>query len=584
MTDIVQQIKNSFFLIRTTCSTDYGTGHLRRSMVIAEELIRRGKQVRILTEENELALAIAADRNFVIFIDTDALLPVDYNKHWEEISILIFDLPRFQKGASHHYEDADIMRIAMRYDEAGIPVVSLGHVNHLTRAFRAVIDLYPGKTIHSANYISGPEYVILDPVYQEKTDTCRKKEGILLSMGGTDPFDIGFRVLQALLAADSDEKITVVMGAGYGEERMQAIKNLGKENKRLQFLVAADNMLELIRKARVAIVGFGTTAFECMSQGTPCLTFSHYKWQEPSAIFFDDLKCCKYISCAQDGISTDELNATISAILKDQEFLGEISQVSKTLVDGKGVGRIADILEKFADQKDDMVLDTLFILAHPGDEILGCGGTILKKIRQGHKVGIVFLGEGYTSRFDELDKEFIISNMGKQITSAVQQVMDKLGVNIWYNYQFSDNSFDKHSFLDFVKLVEQLIRRHQPKEIFTHYPSDLNIDHRITFDAVQTACRPLKEHTVKTIFSVEVPSSSDWDLTRPHPAPNWVVDISEVLDLKLGLAACYKTEIREDPHPRSLEGIRQRAMHWGRLFGLNAAEIFFLQRHITHDV
>ena len=41
----------------------------------------------------------------------------------------------------------------------------------------------------------------------------------------------------------------------------------------------------------------------------------------------------------------------------------------------------------------------LVVAAHPDDEVLGCGGTILKAKEAGATVAVLFLGEGISARF-----------------------------------------------------------------------------------------------------------------------------------------------------------------------------------------
>ena len=39
------------------------------------------------------------------------------------------------------------------------------------------------------------------------------------------------------------------------------------------------------------------------------------------------------------------------------------------------------------------------IAAHPDDEVLGCGGTLLKHVDEGDKVYILFVTEGVSGRY-----------------------------------------------------------------------------------------------------------------------------------------------------------------------------------------
>ena len=42
----------------------------------------------------------------------------------------------------------------------------------------------------------------------------------------------------------------------------------------------------------------------------------------------------------------------------------------------------------------------LIFAAHPDDEVLGCGGTIAYHRHKGDEVGVCYLSEGVSSRFD----------------------------------------------------------------------------------------------------------------------------------------------------------------------------------------
>jgi LmbE family N-acetylglucosaminyl deacetylase len=65
-----------------------------------------------------------------------------------------------------------------------------------------------------------------------------------------------------------------------------------------------------------------------------------------------------------------------------------------------------------------------------------------------------------------------------------------LGVDSLTFYQLPDNAFDTISLLSIVRIVEREVEEFTPDVTFTHFAHDLNIDHRRTFEAVLTACRP----------------------------------------------------------------------------------------------
>lgn len=218
----------------------------------------------------------------------------------------------------------------------------------------------------------------------------------------------------------------------------------------------------------------------------------------------------------------------------------------------------------------------LIIAAHPDDEILGCGGIITRLNKEGYKITTLILGEGVTSRDDLRDIKKREKNI-LELKEEAKRANAILGVKEVFFHDFPDNRFDTVPLLDIVKVIEKIKNKIKPDIIFTHYEKDLNIDHQITYKAVITATRPIKEETVKEIYSFEIPSSTEWSYPLSF-SPNVFYDISETIDVKLGALEEYKTELREDPHPRSSEGVKLNAKYWGMKVGLEYAEAFKIVR------
>src|SRR3989344_1543581 len=143
----------------------------------------------------------------------------------------------------------------------------------------------------------------------------------------------------------------------------------------------------------------------------------------------------------------------------------------------------------------------LIVAAHPDDEILGAGGTLLKHRRAGDRLSILFLGDGVTSRDPRAST--------KERSQQAKLVARALGAQQVYMHQLPDNQFDTLPLLDLSKKVEAVVSKVKPEVIYTNYINDLNIDHRLTCQAVLTACRPQPGSTVKKILSWETLSSPE---------------------------------------------------------------------------
>lgn len=219
----------------------------------------------------------------------------------------------------------------------------------------------------------------------------------------------------------------------------------------------------------------------------------------------------------------------------------------------------------------------MVIAAHPDDEILGCGGTVARLIKEGNEGYTLILGEGVTSRYDQRNRE--TKKQIKELMESMKQANITIGVNKIKCYECPDNYFDHTPLLEFVKMVDYEIKVYKPDLIFTHYRNDLNIDHRITYQAVITATRPMQNESVKEIYSFEVLSSTEWNYPTTF-SPNVFFDITDTLNTKLEALGCYDSEMRDNRHPRSMTGVWNNAKMWGLKSGLEYAEAFELVRCI----
>jgi LmbE family N-acetylglucosaminyl deacetylase len=227
----------------------------------------------------------------------------------------------------------------------------------------------------------------------------------------------------------------------------------------------------------------------------------------------------------------------------------------------------------------------LVVCAHPDDEILGCGGMMARITRiDKQKLFIGYLSHGLTSRGDiedlgEIEKERVREKSRKAI--EVITGFHKSEVRKIVRFEnYPDNMFDKAPLLKIIKTVENWIDEIRPDIIFTHSNKDLNIDHRITHDAVLTATRPIHgKHIVKTIYAFQIPSSTEWAFgTHGKFNPNIFLNIAGFVEIKATALKCYDTEIREFPHPRSELAIQFKAHVAGSIVGVAEAEEFELIR------
>jgi LmbE family N-acetylglucosaminyl deacetylase len=217
---------------------------------------------------------------------------------------------------------------------------------------------------------------------------------------------------------------------------------------------------------------------------------------------------------------------------------------------------------------------TLVVVAHPDDEVLGCGGLISKLINQGEQVRVVFVAEGSSCRYEALNKQ-----AKEEINFRNQcgiEALRSLGVSSHNFHNLPCGRLDKEPFIEIAKIIEKEISDYKPTTVLTHSSNDVHNDHKIIYRAVVQATRPVGK-IVKNLLSFEILSSTEWNYTETFK-PNIFVDITSTISAKINAMHCYSTEQPKHPHPRSDQVIRSLATIRGSQSGVEYAEGFKIIR------
>jgi LmbE family N-acetylglucosaminyl deacetylase len=219
----------------------------------------------------------------------------------------------------------------------------------------------------------------------------------------------------------------------------------------------------------------------------------------------------------------------------------------------------------------------LVVAAHPDDEVLGCGGTIAWHTQQGDDVHVLIMAEGITSRGKGQSDDKL-----NQLMSASLHANEILGVQHVEFKSLPDNRLDSLDRLDITQEIEKKVDNIKPDIIYTHHSGDVNVDHRRIHESVITACRPMPGNHIGTLLCFEIASSTEWQtpISNQVFAPNWFVDISETLEIKMQALKAYESEMRPWPHVRSYRSLEYLARWRGATIGVDAAESFMLARNL----
>lgn len=220
-------------------------------------------------------------------------------------------------------------------------------------------------------------------------------------------------------------------------------------------------------------------------------------------------------------------------------------------------------------------MNILVIAPHPDDEVLGCGGAIVKYASEGHDVYVAVVTKGCEPLFPE--------SQVQQVRNECMEADRLLGVKQTVFMDFPASMLESVSRYEFNGAFLKLIQDIKPDIVFIPHRGDMQIDHKMTVDAVMVALRPKYDHIVKKIYAYETLSETGWDIpnTVNDFFPTCYIDISDVLESKLEAIKIFKSQISDFPNARSLETIKALAQYRGSMMNLKAAEAFMLIREIV---
>lgn len=213
-------------------------------------------------------------------------------------------------------------------------------------------------------------------------------------------------------------------------------------------------------------------------------------------------------------------------------------------------------------------MNILVIGAHPDDEVLGCGGSIAKRVREDNiEVAILTRCGVELNRY----KDFDPTTLRREEALSASKV---LGLDKVHFGEFQEMRLSAKMLPDLVQFIRNITDTFQPEIVFSHHWADLNQDHRIIAEATMMALRPHTAPYLKRLLAYPI-DPLNWRGSRSFQ-PNVFSDITNTLDLKLKALACYASEMREFPNPRSLPAIEAEMKGNGAMVGLMAAELFEL--------
>jgi len=215
---------------------------------------------------------------------------------------------------------------------------------------------------------------------------------------------------------------------------------------------------------------------------------------------------------------------------------------------------------------------TMVIAPHPDDETLGVGGTLLRRLSEGHELAWVIVTK-------------VTTDGGWTPETVQRRDFEIAKVASLYNFKrvfqlnYATTSLDQYPMSELVRDISGVFKDFLPEEVFIPHRGDVHTDHQYIYDAAISCTKWFRCPSIKRVLTYETLSETDFGLSVDQKFfPNVFVDIERSIDQKIDIMKIYASELGEFPFPRSDEAIRSLAKIRGAASGYKAAEAFQLLR------
>ena len=217
----------------------------------------------------------------------------------------------------------------------------------------------------------------------------------------------------------------------------------------------------------------------------------------------------------------------------------------------------------------------IVISAHPDDETLGSGGTILKHKSKGDKVYWLIA----TCMKEEIGYgQEQISRRQKEI----KLVAGMYGFDKVFELGIAATKVNEIPINQIIDKITEIFNEVAPDILYLPFRDDVHSDHRRIFEAAYSCTKTFRYPSIKKILMAETISETEFSpgLREAAFIPNYFVDVSEFFDKKLEIAKIYEGELGEHPFPRNIDNIKALATFRGAMAGCAYAESFMTLKEI----
>ncbi len=336
-------------LFRVDGSTSLGMGHVYRSLAIANELrdTSRAEIAFLMTASHAEGLAKVSSYGYPVRLAGAGKLDI-YLEHVRDYApeILINDLPSL--------EDAYLRALAHLGTTTVNLVDNLDDLERTDAYAQVIVSVMSDERETPEGFYGGPAYAILRRHFSEKATPKELRETprmVLLSFGGSDPQGLTLKAARALADLPGSVDVVAVAGPAFSYRR-QFEALVATLPRRIPLIQQAEgHIAELMLEADVVVCSGGMTVYEIAALGTPGLVLAQNLREESRMRAFARHGTVEFLGLGSD-VDEAAITKAVGALLADPMRRRRMSEKGRTLVDGMGAARAAELVLGSAQKRE----------------------------------------------------------------------------------------------------------------------------------------------------------------------------------------------------------------------------------------
>jgi UDP-2,4-diacetamido-2,4,6-trideoxy-beta-L-altropyranose hydrolase len=341
----------STLLIRADASVSIGTGHIMRMIALGQAWQAQGGEVHFLCAEITSALEEGLASEGFELSRISAVLGSQEDLS-ETIHLITDTLQADRQNARvvlDGYHFGSDYQLGIKAAGFKLLVVDdYGHADFyhadwvLNQNISAREELYAKRSLDT-KLLLGPKFAMLRKEFlpykgwQREIAPVAKK--ILVTLGGSDPDNVTFKVIQALIDLDLHVKVVIGGSNPHLREIENFIQSQNDSTAFIELVVNATNMPELMAWADAAVAAAGSTCWELAFMGLPSIfvILAENQVSIASRLEVEGLGVCLGNGV---GLKKDKLAEAISTHAKNENFLQTVANQGRQMIDGYGAQRM----------------------------------------------------------------------------------------------------------------------------------------------------------------------------------------------------------------------------------------------------